>query len=74
MWAILDMWQDVAILVAILDFETLMRFMYDFENYINELNVPQKHTHFGIYLKLIVSPKCWEFIKSGRHHRIPRKK
>ena len=59
MWAILDMWQDVAILVTILDFETLMRFMYGFENYINELNVPQKHTNFGIYLNLIVGPKCW---------------
>ena len=59
MWAILDMWQDVAILVASLDFEALMRFMYGFENYINELNVHQKHTNFGIYCNLIVGPKCW---------------
>ena len=45
MWAILDMWQNVDILAAILDFETLMSFIYGFENYINEFNVPQKHTN-----------------------------
>ena len=44
MWflAILDMWQDVAILVTILDFETLTRFMYGFDNYINELKRTSK--------------------------------
>ena len=36
MWAILDMWQNVDILAAILDFETLMSFVYGFEKYINE--------------------------------------
>ena len=38
--------------------------MYDFENYINELNVPQKHIKFGIYLNLIVGPKCWGILKN----------
>ena len=45
MWAILDIWQNVDIVAAIFDFETLMSFMHGFENYINELSVPQKHTN-----------------------------
>ena len=39
--------------------------MYGFENYINEFNVPQKDTNFGIYFSLIVGPKCWGIEKSG---------
>ena len=55
MWAILDMWQNVDILAAILDFETLMSFMYGFEKYISELG---QNIH-GIYFNLIAVPKCW---------------
>ena len=51
MWAILDIWQNVDIVVAIFDFETLMSFMHGFENYI--IVIPK---FWGIIFKKWLAP------------------
>ena len=54
MWAILDMWQNVDILAAILDFETLMSFVYGFEKiykWITEICYFEYQLSFGMQKK-----------------------